>query len=217
MKTKKNTQNNLSIKSILIILSYFILPYVVKAITNLNFISILVYFAYAIILMLIYKDTFFNDFKDLGKNLKKYIKTIVLNVIYILLSMIIINAVVGILFNIKETSENDYSLLNIFKQNPLIIMFLTCLYYPIIEGIIFRKAVRDIIDKKWIFIIFSSLFYFFFNIVYTSMSFNNIMASLCYISTMMIVSNSYWKTKNFTLSVLIMAIFNLLVSLLSFM
>ena len=150
------------------------------------------------------------------KEYKKYVKNLLVGVLLIVVSMAVVNMIVGVLFDIKETSENDFSLLNSFKENPIVIILLTCVYYPLIEGIIFRKSVRDIIDNKWFFIVFSSLFYFFFNIVYTSMSFNNIMASLCYISTMMIVSSSYWKTNNFTLSILIMTVFNILVSLISF-
>ena len=216
MKKKKKEQNDTFAKSILIIISYFALPYIVKFITNSRLISMLLYLIYAIILIFLYKDTFFADFKDIKKNWRKYIKNILISIILIFLSMIIINMAIGILFNIKETSENDFSLLNTFNENPIVVILLTCLYYPLIEGIIFRKSTRDIIDSKWVFIIFSSLFYFFFNIVYTSMSFNNIMASLCYFSTMIIVSASYWKTTNFTVSILIMSIFNLIVCLLRF-
>lgn len=214
MKEKK--QNSLSIKAICIIISYFILPYLISFITDSKLINILIYFIYAVLLVFLYKNTFKNDFKDLKQNYKKYIKTLFINVVFIFISMIVINAIVQGLFSVTETSENDFSLLNTFKENPMVIMLLTCLYYPLIEGIIFRKAVRDIIDNKWIFIIFSSLFYFFFNIVYTSMSFSNIMASLCYISTMLIVSHTYWKTNNFTLSIMVMSLFNIVVSLLSF-
>ncbi len=217
MKKKKNEQNDIFVKSILIIISYFALPYIVKFVTNSRLISMLLYLIYAIILMFLYRNTFFSDFKDIKKNWKKYIKNILISIVLIFVSMIIINMVIGILFDIKETSENDFSLLNTFKESPIVVILLTCLYYPLIEGIIFRKSTRDIIDSKWFFIIFSSLFYFLFNIIYTSMSFNNIMASLCYFSTMMIVSASYWKTTNFTVSILIMSIFNLIVCLLRFM
>lgn len=215
-KKKKIKSDNAFVKPILVIISYFLLPYLVKFITSSKIISMLVYLFYAIVLITIYKNTFISDFKNIKKNFKKYLKNILISVVLIMVSMVVINMLVGVLFDIKETSENDFSLLNNFKENPIVVVLLTCLYYPLVEGIIFRKSVRDIIDNKWFFIIFSSLFYFFFNIVYTSMSFNNIMASLCYIPTMMIVSTSYWKTNNFTLSILIMSVFNILVSLASF-
>lgn len=216
MREKTQNQNTLSIKSIFVIISYFILPYLISFITDLKVINMVIYIIYAILLIFMYRDTFKCDIKDLKENYKKYIKIILINILLIFVSMIVINAIVQGLFSVTETSENDFSLLNTFKENPIIIMVLTGLYYPLVEGIIFRKAIRDVIDNKWIFIIFSSLFYFFFNIVYTSMSFSNIMASLCYISTMLIVSHTYWRTNNFTLSIIIMALFNIVVSLLSF-
>ena len=214
---KEKEKSNVFIKSILVIISYFALPYVIALISKSNLIDIMLYLLYAFILIFLYKQVFISDFKDIKKNWKKYLMRMLISIVLIFVSMVLINLIVGVLFNVKGTSENDFSLLTTFKENSLIVVLLTCIYYPLVEGIIFRKSVRDIIDNKWFFIMFSAIFYFFFNIVYTSMSFNNIMSSVCYLSTMMIVSHFYWKTNNFTLSVLVMSIFNVVVCLLSFM
>lgn len=214
---KEKEKSSAFIKSILVIISYFVLPYVIALISKSNLIDIMLYLLYAFILIFLYKQVFISDFKDIKKNWKKYLMRMLISIVLIFVSMVLINLIVGVLFNVKGTSENDFSLLTTFKENSLIVVLLTCIYYPLVEGIIFRKSVRDIIDNKWFFIMFSAIFYFFFNIVYTSMSFNNIMSSVCYLSTMMIVSHFYWKTNNFTLSVLVMSIFNLVVCLLSFM
>lgn len=214
---KEKGKSNVFIKSILVIISYFALPYVIALISKSNMIDIMLYLLYAFILIFLYKQVFISDFKDIKKNWKKYLMRMLISIVLIFASMVLINLIVGVLFNVKETSENDFSLLTTFKENSLVVVLLTCIYYPLVEGIIFRKSVRDIIDNKWFFIMFSAIFYFFFNIVYTSMSFSNIMSSVCYLSTMMIVSHFYWKTNNFTLSVLVMSIFNLVVCLLSFM
>lgn len=214
---REKGKSNIFIKSILVIISYFALPYVIALISKSNLIDIMLYLLYAFILIFLYKQVFISDFKDIKKNWKKYLIHMLISIVLIFVSMVLINLIVGVLFNVKEISENDFSLLTTFKENSLVVVLLTCIYYPLVEGIIFRKSVRDIIDNKWFFIMFSAIFYFFFNIVYTSMSFNNIMSSVCYLSTMMIVSHFYWKTNNFTLSVLVMSIFNLVVCLLSFM
>lgn len=214
---KEKEKSNVFIKSILVIISYFALPYVIALISKSNLIDIMLYLLYAFILIFLYKQVFISDFKDIKKNWKKYLIHMLISVVLIFVSMVLINLIVGVLFNVKEISENDFSLLTTFKENSLVVVLLTCIYYPLVEGIIFRKSVRDIIDNKWFFIMFSAIFYFFFNIVYTSMSFSNIMSSVCYLSTMMIVSHFYWKTNNFTLSVLVMSIFNFVVCLLSFM
>lgn len=211
-----NVQNKNSLRSILIIILYFIFPYIIKILSNSKLLITLSYLLFAIIIIFVYKNTFMEDFKEIRKNKKKYLLSILKNVVLIFIVVVATNALIGILFNIKETSENDYSLLTMFKKSPIVLMILTGIYYPIVEGVIFRKTIKDIINKKWLFIIFSSIFYFFFNVVYTSMSFTSMMTSLCYLFSMMVLSNYYWKTNNFTASVIVMMIYNLIISILSF-
>lgn len=213
---KKEEKNKNSLKSIMIIILYFIFPYLMKFLSGIKWLTLLFYMLFALLIIYLYKDTFKNDFKDLKENKKKYIKSILINVVLIFVVMIITNALIGILLDIKETSENDYSLLTMFKKSPLALILLTSIYYPLVEGVIFRKSVRDIIDNKWTFIIFSSVFYFFFNIAYTSLSLNSIITSLCYLFSMMILSNYYYKSNNFTASVIVMMIYNLIISVISF-
>ena len=214
MKKEEKNKNNL--KSIMIIILYFIFPYLMKFLSGIKWLTLLFYMLFVLLIIYLYKDTFKNDFKDLKENKKKYIKSILINVVLIFAVMIITNALIVILLDIKETSENDYSLLTMFKKSPLALILLTSVYYPLVEGVIFRKSVRDIIDNKWTFIIFSSVFYFFFNIAYTSLSLNSIITSLCYLFSMMILSNYYYKSNNFTASVIVMMIYNLIISVISF-
>ena len=213
---KKEEKNKNSLKSIMIIILYFIFPYLMKFLSGIKWLTLLFYMLFVLLIIYLYKDTFKNDFKDLKENKKKYIKSILINVVLIFAVMIITNALIVILLNINETSENDYSLLTMFKKSPLALILLTSIYYPLVEGVIFRKSVRDIIDNKWTFIIFSSVFYFFFNIAYTSLSLNSIITSLCYLFSMMILSNYYYKSNNFTASVIVMMIYNLIISVISF-
>ena len=213
---KKEEKNKNSLKSIMIIILYFIFPYFMKFLSGIKWLTLLFYMLFVLLIIYLYKDTFKNDFKDIKENKKKYIKSILINVVLIFAVMIITNALIVILLNINETSENDYSLLTMFKKSPLALILLTSVYYPLVEGVIFRKSVRDIIDNKWTFIIFSSVFYFFFNIAYTSLSLNSIITSLCYLFSMMILSNYYYKSNNFTASVIVMMIYNLIISVISF-
>lgn len=213
---EKNKENKNNLRSIMIIILYFIFPYVMKFLSGVKWLVVLFYMLFALLILYLYRNTFKKDFKDIIENKKKYLSSILINVALIFVIMLITNALIGMLFDIKQTSENDYSLLAMFKKSPIILMFLTSLYYPVIEGVIFRKSVRDIIDNKWIFIIFSSVFYFFFNVAYTSLSFTSIITSLCYLFPMMLLSNYYYKTNNFTASVIVMMIYNLIISAISF-
>lgn len=213
---EKNKENKNNLRSIMIIILYFIFPYIMRFLSGVKWLVVLLYMLFALLILYLYRNTFKNDFKDIIENKKKYLSSILINVALIFVIMLITNALIGMLFDIKQTSENDYSLLAMFKKSPIILMFLTSLYYPVIEGVIFRKSVRDIIDNKWIFIIFSSVFYFFFNVAYTSLSFTSIITSLCYLFSMMLLSSYYYKTNNFTASVIVMMIYNLIISAISF-
>ena len=213
---EKNKENKNNLRSIMIIILYFIFPYVMKFLSGVKWLVVLLYMLFALLILYLYRNTFKKDFKDIIENKKKYLSSILINVALIFVIMLITNALIGMLFDIKQTSENDYSLLAMFKKSPIVLMLLTSLYYPVIEGVIFRKSVRDIIDNKWIFIIFSSVFYFFFNVAYTSLSFTSIITSLCYLFSMMLLSSYYYKTNNFTASVIVMMIYNLIISAISF-
>lgn len=213
---EKNKENKNNLRSIMIIILYFIFPYIMRFLSGVKWLVVLLYMLFALLILYLYRNTFKNDFKDIIENKKKYLSSILINVALIFVIMLITNALIGMLFDIKQTSENDYSLLAMFKKSPIILMFLTSLYYPVVEGVIFRKSVRDIIDNKWIFIIFSSIFYFFFNVAYTSLSFTSIITSLCYLFSMMLLSSYYYKTNNFTASVIVMMIYNLIISAISF-
>ena len=213
---EKNKENKNNLRSIMIIILYFIFPYVMKFLSGVKWLVVLLYMLFALLILYLYRNTFKKDFKDIIENKKKYLSSILINVALIFVIMLITNALIGMLFDIKQTSENDYSLLAMFKKSPFVLILLTSIYYPVVEGVIFRKSVRDIIDNKWMFIIFSSVFYFFFNIAYTSLSFTSIITSLCYLFSMMLLSSYYYKTNNFTASVIVMMFYNLIISVISF-
>lgn len=213
---EKNKENKNNLRSIMIIILYFIFPYVMKFLSGVKWLVVLFYMLFALLILYLYRNTFKRDFKDIKENKKKYLGSILINVVLIFVIMLVTNALIGMIFGIKQTSENDYSLLSMFKKSPIVLMLLTSLYYPVIEGVIFRKSVRDIIDNKWMFIMFSSVFYFFFNVAYTSLSFTSIITSLCYLFSMMLLSSYYYKTNNFTASVLVMMIYNIIILILSF-
>ena len=65
---KEKETSSAFIKSILVIISYFALPYVIALISKSNLIDIMLYLLYAFILIFLYKQVFISDFKDIKKN-----------------------------------------------------------------------------------------------------------------------------------------------------
>lgn len=202
------TKNKKSIMSLLIIFLYFILPYLISTLGGSKLINTGLSIAFCVFIVFVYRKSFIEDVKDIKNNKKKYLKNILFNVLLIFGITIVTNFLLTLILDIKQTSENDFSLRTMYESSPLTLLFLTTLYYPVVEGIVFRKTVRDVIDQKWLFIIFSSLFYFFFNVAYTSLNINNLLSSLCYFFIMLVLSNNYFKTNNLTISILIISICN---------
>ncbi len=205
---KEQTKN--SVIALLIIVLYFVLPYLTSMFLDSNLANVITSVIFAIIIIFIYRKSFVSDFNDFKNNKFKYLKSILLNVLLIFLITIVTNLLLTLIFDIRETSENDYSLRTMYESSPIVLFLLTAIYYPIVEGIVFRKTIKEVIDKKWLFIIFSSLFYFFFNVAYTSFTLNNILSSLCYFFIMIVLSNYYWKTNNLTASILVISLSNII-------
>ena len=70
---KKEEKNKNSLKSIMIIILYFIFPYLMKFLSGIKWLTLLFYMLFVLLIIYLYKDTFKNDFKDLKENKKKYI------------------------------------------------------------------------------------------------------------------------------------------------
>ena len=62
---KKEEKNKNSLKSIMIIILYFIFPYLMKFLSGIKWLVLLFYMLFALLIIYLYKDTFKSDFKDL--------------------------------------------------------------------------------------------------------------------------------------------------------
>lgn len=223
---KKNKQslksnNKTSIISVIIIGIYFILPYIINNVESKfpssfgNYINIGLNILFLMILLFIYKKDIKEDFVKIKKDPKMYAKKLIIFLFLMILSVALINAIVISIFHIKNIAGNEQTLYHLFKTYPLVTILLTIVYYPILEGIIFRKTIKNIITDKRLFIIVTCLLYFFFNIVYSPISFQNIVSSLYYIVLMFYMSKIYWDTDNFSISVILLMLYNIFVTLIS--
>ena len=111
---EKNKENKNNLRSIMIIILYFIFPYVMKFLSGVKWLVVLFYMLFALLILYLYRNTFKRDFKDIKENKKKYLSSILTNVVLIFVIMLVTNALIGMIFDIKQTSENDYSLLSMF-------------------------------------------------------------------------------------------------------
>jgi uncharacterized protein len=96
-----------------------------------------------------------NDFKINGKMyIDKTIKYWYMGLFVMITSNLIINN-----FAPVDIPENEAAIRKALQLMPGFIIFSTTLFAPIIEEIICRQAIRDIIKNKWAFLSISSLFF----------------------------------------------------------
>ena len=93
---------------------------------------------------------------------------------------------------------------------------MTIIYYPIVEEIVFEKTLKDVIKSKWLFIILSSVFFWYYNIAFTAnLTYVTIMSSFYYFVLGFIRALAYHKTDNLVVPICIKSIYNAFVTLIS--
>lgn len=203
------------LKSLAVILSYFVYTKVVTSILNLVFnghftdnyvYSFLADFIYLVIILAIYRKDLWNNIKDLKTNTwRKLFQGIIWMVIAVVLQTVMI-AVLDSVLSIGIAS-NDSSIMNL---PTYYLIFKTMFFSILVEEIIFRKSIRDVLDNKLLFIIVSSLFYGLMNIVYSDLSGLNFLNILPYFASSLALSYLYVKYDNIVLVMVVKFLYNLI-------
>ena len=104
------------------------------------------------IFFIIYRKNLKKDFKDFIKNKENYLDIGIRYWIIGLLIMVISNYILN--FVLKAGGATNEKLIQILiKSFPLLMIIDAGLLAPFNEEIVFRKAVKDIFNNKWIFYI----------------------------------------------------------------
>ena len=155
-------------KNISILLSYFLVTIISFSVRN-NFdqayhllINILFNISYIFILFLFYKNSIKEEWQTYKTNLKKNLSLMIWSwigaTIFMLFCTYFLTRLLGTLPN------NELAVREQIITNPLYMLFRTIIYAPIVEEIVFRKTIREIIPFKWPFIIISGLIFGYLHI-----------------------------------------------------
>ncbi len=123
------------------------------------------------ILVYIYQNNIKADIKNLKENysLKKILKTIIFTVLIIFFAYLLFTLIVTVFFPNVQTSSDDNTekIRDLYNISVFYTIFKTLIFGVVAEELLFREAVRDIIKRKWLFIIISVLIYTTINFIYT--------------------------------------------------
>lgn len=151
-----------------------------------------------LIVLLFYK-TLKKDFIDIRKSHKTYYQEYFKYYLIALLIMMISNVIISIIGG-GSTAGNQEAIENLFQITPFYVYFSAVIFAPIVEELIFRKAIYNIIPNKFLFIITSGLVFGGLHILGSIESWTDFLYIIPYSSLGVAFAYIYTKTKNIFVS-----------------
>ena len=182
--------------------------------TVLNILRIIPNVAQALLLILMYRKTLKKDFKDFTKNFGTYSDIGIKYWLLGFLAMVISNKIILSLFPI-EIAQNEQGVREIIQSIPFISFFSICIFAPIAEELIFRKAFKDCFSEKWIFILISGFVFGFLHVIGSFSSLYDLFYIIPYSSLGISFAYIYYKTNNIYSSIFVHCMHNTLLVLLN--
>lgn len=147
------------------------------------------------IIILIFNKCLTKDFKDFKENhqiyYKNYFKFYLIGLIIMMFSNVIIN-----LISNGSTAGNQEAINDLFKISPLYVYFASVIFAPIVEELVFRKALHNIVPNKILFILISGLVFGGLHIIGTIETWYDLLYLIPYSSLGIVFAYILYKTDN---------------------
>lgn len=108
------------------------------------------------IIILIFNKSLKKEYTNFKKNHKEYYKNYFKYYLIGLIIMMFSNVIIAMISK-GGTAGNQESINQLFDISPLYVYFASVIYAPIVEELVFRKAIRNIIPNGILFILVSGL------------------------------------------------------------
>ena len=110
------------------------------------------------LIMLVLNKKISRDFKNMTENHKQYFKKYFKFYLIALMIMVLSNLFINVGIN-NGIAGNEEALRDTFKVSPTYIFFSSVIFAPLVEELVFRQSLRNIIPNKIIFILVSGLIF----------------------------------------------------------
>lgn len=166
------------------------------------------------IFFIIYRKDLKKDFKDFIKNKENYLDIGIRYWIIGLLIMVISNYILNFVLK-AGGATNEKSIQILIKSFPLLMIIDAGLLAPFNEEIVFRKAVKDIFNNKWIFYIITFIIFGGAHVVKNSNTILDYLYIIPYGALGVSLACAYNKTNNIFTSITMHMFHNTILILLS--
>ena len=163
----------------------------------------------ALMLFILFKKDIIKDFKIFRKNIKEISDVVIKYWLLGFFLMIVSNLIIG-LFSPISKATNEEAVRSIIYSTPIMAFFITCVLAPFTEEIIFRKAIKDAINRKWFFILVSGFVFGALHVIGEIESLYGLLYIIPYTSLGLAFAKIYYDTDNIFASILAHFIHNTL-------
>jgi len=214
----KNEKISRLLQTVLVFAVYFLCQFFLLDTSKPNLLTVIVNLLLIVFFVMIY----WNDFKKYGQDLKKSpgksIKKILLYTLIFFAILMLTNVFLNLVNPKWDSTASDASLSSVIEQYHLsgwfFVTFLTAIAFPIVEEIVFRKSLRSVFQNRFLFIAFSSVITWYFQVAFQPFQLVSFLNALPYFTFSIFLSYVYVKNDNLFYSIFPRVLYNLIVSIL---
>lgn len=212
-KRKKTDKNNKIISTIVIWILYIIWILKFSSITPTLY-NFVMHLLFLVIVIFVFKDDLISNLKELKHTKKKIFLYFFGFLGIMILSNILISIITniaGISFTQDSSSDAIAKVFFIIPQGTLFVCFLTIVFYPIIEELIFRKSLRPALKNGFVFVIFTSLLSWYFQVTLLNPNINEFILAIQTFLNSIFAGIIYVKTDNILYTISSRMLFNIFI------
>lgn len=210
---KNNTRNKKIISSVIIWILYIVWLLKISSLT-VSITNFIVHLLFLGIIVFIFKDELLENLKEFKTNTGTKITKIMLYFLVFIGIMLISNVILSLVGVDTSQTSSSKMISNVFNNVPfgtLFACFLTIIFYPIVEELMFRKSLRPAIENGVLFVIVTSLLSWYFQVTLLNPSINEFILAIQTLLNSIFAGIVYVKTNNIIYTISSRMLFNILI------
>lgn len=210
---KNKTRNKKIISSVIIWILYIVWLLKISSLT-VSITNFIVHLLFLGIIVFIFKDELLENLKEFKTNTGTKITKILLYFLVFIGIMLISNAILSLVGVDTSQTSSSKMISNVFNNVPfgtLFACFLTIIFYPVVEELMFRKSLRPAIENGVLFVIITSLLSWYFQVTLLNPSVNEFILAIQTLLNSIFAGIVYVRTNNIIYTISSRMLFNILI------
>ena len=221
-KTKRSVNNEKLVSTIIIWILYIVWILKFSSITPTLY-NFIIHLLFLLIVVFIFRKDLLSNLKELKHTRKKKISRIFLYFLGFLGIMVLSNILISIITNIvginfvqDSSSSAIAKVFSVIPYGTLFACFLTIVFYPVVEELIFRKSLRPALKNSVLFVTITSLLAWYFQVTLLNPNINEFILAIQTFLNSIFAGIIYVKTNNIIYTISSRMLFNIFICIMQF-